>query len=149
MVTDILENLPLYVGLSENFRKAISYILTNDLKKLPIGKTNIHDELIFASVSEYHTLTSEEAKWESHKVFADIQIVLEGEEKIGYAPITVMNAITKYDCTRDLIFYSGHGDYISMRPGNFAIFLPGDAHQPCVAAKLPMAVKKVVFKVMV
>jgi biofilm protein TabA len=147
MITDTLDNLSLYEGLGLNFKKAIAFINSVNLAGLPSGKTPVEGENIFASVSEYNTKPSREAKWESHRVNADIQIILSGEEKIGFAPLEAMTVSEAYDESRDIMFYKGSGDYVTLKPGLFAIFLPGDAHQPGVAVELPAPVRKVVFKV--
>ena len=147
MISDTLDNLSLYTGLSDHFRKAIDYIQSVDLCQLPEGKLRIVGDDIFASVSEYVSKPAAEVKWESHITYADIQIILEGEEKIGFTPVDSMKVSEVYDAGRDILFYSGQGDYITMKPGKFAIFLPGDAHQPCVVLNSPVHVRKIVFKV--
>jgi YhcH/YjgK/YiaL family protein len=54
-----------------------------------------------------------------------------------------------YDAENDFALFKGHGDFMTMTAGTFAIFAPQDAHMPCIAIQEPQQVKKVVVKVRV
>ncbi len=148
MITDSLINIALYKCLSKNFATAIDFFLKNDLNTLPLGKTLIDGDTVFVSINEYTCKDISLAKWESHKKYADIQLVLKGSEKMGFAPLDGMTVLEDYNIEKDLIFYNGSGDYVTVDQSKFVIFMPQDAHQPGVCIGQSEEVKKVVFKVL-
>jgi YhcH/YjgK/YiaL family protein len=148
MITDTLEHAGLYAKISDRFAVALKYIQSNDLTKLEVGKFDIEGKEVYAMVSEYNSKSPEDAKWEAHKKYADIQLLISGEEKMGFAPITKMAVKEDYNPEKDVVFLSGTGDYVTAFPGNFVIFFPHDAHQPNVALHGSAPVKKLVIKVL-
>ena len=148
MIVDQLKNAKLYFHTSERFAVALKYLQTNDLAKFENGRYEIEDKEVFALVSEYNTKSLAEAKWESHNKYADIQYIVIGEEKMGFAPLGSMEVTEGYNPEKDITFLKGKGDYVTVKPGTFVIFFPQDAHQPGVAVNGSTPVKKVVVKVM-
>ena len=67
---------------------------------------------------------------------------------MGYGPISGMSA-GPYDAEKDFYKLEGSGDFITLRPGMFAILKPQDAHMPGMAISNPVSVKKIVIKVLV
>lgn len=65
-------------------KKAIEFIMAQDLNVLPFGKTVIDGEKVFINKSKIETKKSDELKYESHKKYIDIQIDLDGNESILY-----------------------------------------------------------------
>jgi YhcH/YjgK/YiaL family protein len=149
MITDRLEYYNIYTRISDRIANALMYLLTTDLKSLEKGTYIVEEDEIFAQVSEYVTKPADELKWESHFKFVDIQVIIEGEEKIGFAPLERMRIIEPYNDEKDIQFLSGKGDYLTARPGSFTMFFPHDAHQPGIATEGFSKVKKVVLKVKV
>lgn len=79
-------------------------------------------------------------------MYADIQYVVSGVERIGYAPLEGAREREAYDAARDVAFFEPGEQFVVLEPGMFAIFLPGDVHAPCGAAGKPSAVRKIVVK---
>ena len=52
-----------------------------------------------------------------------------------------------YDGTKDVAFFLGAGDWLTLTPGRFAIFFPQDVHLPCIQANAAQRVRKIVVKV--
>jgi biofilm protein TabA len=148
MIVDTLEHAGLYAKISNRFAVALKYLQTNNLSKLEIGKFEIESKDIFGIVSEYNAKNSEDAKWEAHKKYADIQVIISGEEKMGYALLSATAVKEEYNAEKDVVFLSGQGDYVTGKPGNFIIFFPQDAHQPGVAINGNTPIKKLVIKVL-
>ena len=84
--------------------------------------------------------------WESHRRYADVQFVQTGHERIGWAPLSAMTVTRPYDLEKDVQLLSGSGTMLPVPAGTFAIFLPQDAHMPCIAADKPAPVRKIVIK---
>lgn len=149
MIINKLSNAEQYYGVSQRIEKALKYLKNTDLAKLEIGKYEIDGKNILAVVSEYETKDIEKGKWEAHKNHIDIQFVVSGKEKMGYAYINEMKANSEYNEVKDVIFLKGEGDMLLVNEGTFAIFAPEDAHMPGINAGNSQHVKKVVVKILV
>ncbi len=148
MIVDLIENSALYAHIDDRLAIGLKYLQTTDFSNLEPGKYLIKDHEVFAMVSDYNSKLAEDARWEAHRKYADIQYLVHGEEQMGYAPVREFEASQPYNPDNDIVFLVGRGDYISVRPGMFVIFFPQDAHQPGVAITESMPVRKVVVKVL-
>ena len=80
---------------------------------------------------------------------ADVQTVLDGEEYMlvadaeGLAP-DARRGGSDTEFFRETPPASAR---VLLRPGIFALLLPGEAHMPCLAADRPATVKKLVAKI--
>jgi len=90
-----------------------------------------------------------QGRWEAHRRYIDIQYLVSGIERIGYTPVANLALTTPYDEDKDVAFYQGHGDILTLEPGMFAVFFPHDAHMPmlCEAGGSPKQVRKIVVKI--
>lgn len=150
MITSTLSQLHWYRIVSPNFEKAIQYALTTDFGAMETGKYPIDGEDVFAIVNEYTTRPQSECTPESHRDYADIQIMISGTERFGYTPLTDQPETTAYNPEKDFALYSipeEELNYITLPAGQFIIFFPSDIHQPEVYLHQPDVVKKVVIKV--
>lgn len=150
MIIDKLENAQFYYGLGEKFKKGFEYLKNTDLKNFENGKYEIDGDEIFVSVQDYRTKHENEGKFEAHKKYADIQFIIEGEEKLGYENIKNCKAVTIYDKKNDIEFLENLNDknrFVYAEENCFVIFAPQDAHMPCIAVKKPSYVKKAVVKI--
>ncbi|WP_160691429.1 YhcH/YjgK/YiaL family protein [Clostridium sp. C2-6-12] len=138
-----------YSSINKNFIKAFEFLKNNNLKELSIGKHEIEGEKIFALVQEYNTEKEEEKKWESHEKYIDIQLIVEGQEVMGYAPISYLNKEEDLRPEKDMIFYeeTSKGSNIKFINDEYAIFFPEDAHKPGCALNECSKVRKIVVKV--
>lgn len=148
MIADLLKNADIYAGMNDRLAIGLRYLQMTDFSKLAPGKYEIEGKELFASVSEYNSKKPEDAKWEAHQKYADIQYIVSGEEKMGFAPLSTMEVNEIYNEDKDIVFLKGKGDYVTAKPGTFVVFFPHDAHQPSVAVNESMKVKKVVVKVL-
>jgi len=149
MVIDKLSNAKQYYGLSGRIEKSLKYLQSTDLEKLEIGKHEIDGKNIFVVVSEYDAKDIEQGKWEAHRNYLDIQYVVSGKEKIGYASIDEMKMIGEYNQDKDVLFLQGEGDLLLVNEGAFALFAPQDAHMPGIKVNNGEHVKKIVVKILV
>lgn len=86
---------------------------------------------------------------ESHKEEVDIQLLLDGNEKIQLYDKEDVKISDDYNPETDCVFYSICGEPISeivLKKGKFAVFFPDDIHRPLVAIDVPQKLKKIVFK---
>ena len=147
MIKDRLENSNLYHNLSENLSKGFSWLQKNDLKNLKDGKYDIDGNKIYASIQTYET--KEDAKYEAHRKYIDIQYIVNGEEKIGVTDLSNCISCTNYDESKDIEFFDieKKDEYLDLDEGYFMILYPQDAHKPSISKDKTSTVKKVVVKV--
>lgn len=68
--------------MSEWLDIAIDFLEKTDLTNLPLGRTEIFVDKVFANVMEAQSLDETAVKFEIHKRYMDIQIDVEGTEII-------------------------------------------------------------------
>jgi YhcH/YjgK/YiaL family protein len=147
MILDRLENASLYRSIHRRFGQAFDFLTSTDLAALPPGRATVQGEELFALVNDYSTQALEKCRFEAHRKYIDIQLMVRGIERIGVADLSTMGHDEPYIAERDVAFFHGQGDPITLREGTFAIFFPHDAHQPGIAVAEPMQCRKVVVKV--
>lgn len=152
MIYDSLKNAGRYACMSENFRCAFELLCNNDLSRLPVGRYDINGENVFLMIQEPELKPWCEGRWEAHRRYADIQLVLDGCECIGYCIADEKTEIeTPYDTESDTLFYTGiEGNSAIVTPGEMMVLFPEDAHRPCIqpsdnTAKVRKAVVKVLL----
>ena len=138
-----------YERLSPNLDTALRFLASADLTKLEMGRNEVDGDNVFINRFDYTTMPEEQAALEGHKYYADIHVVLEGEERIGVTDAAALTA-GDYDEAGDFIPYEGPVDaWVTMRPGDILIVYPEDVHMVKVQRNGPCPVKKAVFKVKV
>lgn len=149
MIVDQLAHAALYERMTRHMHHAWTFLRRADLNTLAKGRHEIAGEDAFAMVHEYDTRPVDQATWEGHRKYIDVQYILSGVEGITCNDIGQMSATQDYDANRDFQPFTGQGDLLTIRAGFFAIFFPHDIHQPAVAIGQPGPVRKVVVKVRV
>jgi YhcH/YjgK/YiaL family protein len=148
MILDHLDRANRYAERSGRLFTAFEYLSKTDLAGLPPGRIDLDGERMYALVQEYVTKLPEEGKWEAHRRYVDVQYILSGHERIGYAPSEYLQSGT-YVEEKDFLPLRGEGVSLELSAGFFVVFFPEDAHMPGLAAGKPGPVKKVVVKVAV
>ena len=144
MVVDKLENLEKYASLNPLFADAIAFLKANNLDTHELGKLTLKENELTVNFAQARPKSKEEAKLETHNNFSDIQLPLSGVELMGYTPRADLPE-AEYNAEKDITFYEGLAqDYLTIKPGMFAIFFPEDGHAPGIT---PDGVKKVIVKV--
>ena len=146
MLYDSIENFIQYAPkILPGSRDLIPFLLSirsksfEEIKEMDFGGLDIR-------FGEYETKSAEEVPFESHKIFWDLQIVLEGEELVGYSPLENLREKIAYDPVDDIIFYSGSGQMFRLGKGMMILLSPFDGHQPGVISEEPSQVRKIVVK---
>ena len=92
-------------------------------------------EQAYAQLQHARTKPRAEQQAESHRVYADIQAVVDGEERLEVMPLDGLETTLAYDASRDLILYKmpAEASRLVMRRGVVAVLYPTDAHAPLQA----------------
>lgn len=147
MLYDNLENLNQYTGLFENLDTAIDYIEQTDLDSLPLGKTQIDGDDVFVLVSETPTTPSQELNFETHSIYMDLHVDLEGTELFEVA-LGDVHDITPYDEQKDFALFKADTSSAGiLGEGRFVVFMAEEPHKPAIKAEGFDKVKKCVFKI--
>ncbi|MBP5467606.1 MAG: YhcH/YjgK/YiaL family protein [Candidatus Riflebacteria bacterium] len=136
--------------LQERINYALDYLKKTDLEQLELGKHVINNWL-YINVQEYMTKDLSECKFESHKKYVDIQMMINGLEAIETSDIDKLELGTSYDEDKDVMFWKQKPNQMRtvISDGSYVILYPQNAHMPCVAIDKPIKVKKLVAKVLI
>ncbi len=122
--------------------------IINKAESAEVGKYQLENGA-YVSVQEYTTKARIDAKYEAHKKFIDIQLILSGREIIAVTPIEKMEIRDQYNEEKDVAFFQHNDectDYL-LEAGDFLILYPQDVHMPAVCVNEKSPVRKIVVKV--
>ena len=132
----ILSNLKYsdkFEGLHPGFKMVFDYIKSHDMLKAEDGKIILDGDNVFINVVTKEA--KEKGKLEIHKDYIDIQIIMEGEEYIGWKAEDRMSSYPEpYNAEKDIAFSDEESEiYVPLKQfGDFAILYPEDGHAPLV-----------------
>lgn len=149
MIYDNLENIQRYRGISKYLDLAVDFLAANDLRLLPLGRTEIMGEDVFANVMEAQAQEESIGKFEIHRKYMDIQIDIEGTEMIQIG----LGEAETLDCFNEqtdfgTVSCSGSASCV-MGPGRFIICMGEEPHKPGIVVSEERFLKKCVIKVAV
>jgi YhcH/YjgK/YiaL family protein len=144
VIYDYVKNLNVYAALLPRIENYIKFMV--DSWDLPVGRYELSDG-DFVLVQEGATKPVSEGKFEAHKNFLDLQVVVAGKENIKWQNIDLLNETVPYDEAVDKVNFSGEGDTLSINEGMFYIMFPEDGHMACVHLDAPSSYRKLVIKI--
>ena len=146
MVLDSLNNTARYAGLHPLFQRAFDFIQSTDFNQLEDGRIELEGERLFVNVCSLVGKPKEEGVLETHTRYIDMQLPRQGIEKIGWKPTSELQEPTQpYNEQDDIAFFADRPTaYSKIRPGQFAIYFPEDAHAPGIGKT---SIRKVIVKV--
>ena len=133
---------------SPAFHTAFEFLHREKLADMPDGWVEL-PRGVRASVQRYVTADARTLAFETHERFFDIQFLASGMEFIGVASRKGLTPRGPYDSENDVTFYEEPdlAGSVLLRPGDYVILSPQDAHKPRCAVGEPMDVLKIVIKV--
>ena len=151
MIADSIQNSSLY-PFGPAWKAAFDFLKTLT-PETETGKQLIQGDRLYAGIDSYSTKSRNEAKLETHRKYVDIQVLLSGTEVIELFPKKGLTVSEPYNPEKDAEFYQHPAEpqmRVTLKPGQFLVFFPEDAHMPCLTAgSTPQPVKKVVVKMAV
>lgn len=146
MVIDSLQNIERYYALLPALSEVSAFLRGVELSKLEVGRHAIDGDRLFVNVAHDALRSVDEAPMEVHNRYADVQLVVEGEEGFGWRERGECTAPQgAFDAERDILFYADKPQTVyRLHAGQFAIFFPEDAHAPLLGEG---SVRKLIFKV--
>ena len=146
MIIDSIDNLGKYVAMNPLFADVVDFLKSHDLQTLEAGKYPIKDKDLFLNLQMAKGRSQEAAVLETHIEMIDIQIPISGEETFGYTPLQDLPSF-EYNAEKDITKYgeTKAQTYVTLKPGQIAIFFPQDGHAPCITDD--PEIKKAIFKI--
>jgi biofilm protein TabA len=153
MIHDTLANAKRYQHLHPLFPLAFAWCLQPEHLAKPDGRYPIQGDDLFVIVESGPTIVAQHKRFESHRRYIDIQINLKGPEIMEWMPRAALTVGEDFKPDNDICFYQQPADLptrLMVRPQEFAIFWPEDAHKPCCnPGDASVSYRKLVFKVAV
>jgi len=136
MMLDTLESSQRWHSLHLGFAQAFEFLHEALATPPAPGKYVLEPDRLWVIVERGQGRSHSGAPLEFHRRFIDIQLVLTGDEQMGWAPLSGEVARhAAFDRDRDIGFLTEEPrSWFRIRPGDFAIFFPHDAHAPLAGA---------------
>ena len=142
--------------LAKDIQFCIEYAKRNGNKILSLvhGSYDVGYNDIKMNLGKYFTKSENEKFWESHKKYLDVQIMINGTEKVAINDIQDTE-VKSFDEEKDLTILEGDKAFdIIMKTGDVLVFFPNDVHKPELnvsenddSGNIRKIVTKVVFKI--
>lgn len=135
MILSKLSDSHLIEALHPSFKSVFDYLKQNDLSKVPTGRITLDTDNIFINIDDAVLRTQSEQVLEIHRQYIDIHIPLSGEEIVGWTPLDDLEVPSNepFDVKRDFALYAQKAStYFTVKPGQFYIMFPEDAHAPII-----------------
>lgn len=147
MIKDELINSNSYYGISERLKTGFEWLKNIDLNNINDGRYEIDGDKIYANIQTY--TTKDNAKYEAHRNYIDIQYMIKGIERVGVCSKEICTDFTEYDSDKDIEFMESTepDSWQTLGEGEFLVLFPQDAHKPSIKINNNQSVKKAVVKV--
>lgn len=150
MIATAVSDLGRYKGLGRHLDTAIDWVAGGGWNSRGVdGRLAIDGDNVYALYQRYFSRRPQEALFETHRAYIDIQFMLEGEELVEFRPYDGLEVAVPY--VHDIEFQkvpADHSQQYHLQPGFAVVFFPEDAHRPALAVGGdPYPCRKVVVKV--
>lgn len=151
MIVDTVSNAESCFSRHPLFRDAFAFIGRCVSEPPAPGRYELQGDRLYANVIEYEPSAGADPKFEAHREYIDVQVMISGTEVQGYAPVDSLEACTEYDADDDFQLYSFDPSLsrITLREGMFAVYFPEDGHIPKLACPAEGSCRRIVVKVKV
>jgi biofilm protein TabA len=148
VIVDTLANASRYRGINPLLDRGLEEMGRLAKNTLADGRHELAGQKLAAIFSSYTTEDPERKPFEAHRRFIDIQVVLQGQETLYWAPLPSLEPRGEYSEADDIAFFTGStGIAVPLEPGWFTVQFPQDAHKPGCPRGGPSQVRKLVIKV--
>lgn len=136
-------------GLHPVLAEALTQAIASWPQDKAPGRYELQGDDIFMNVMTFATQPPEQKKAELHEQYIDIQLLLAGEERILYGVTGSARQCEERHVEDDYQLCSAIDGMqrLDLKPGMYAVFMPGEPHKPGCVLKESEEIKKVVVKV--
>jgi biofilm protein TabA len=148
VIVDTLANAGRYRGIAPLLDRGLEEMGRLAGSPLADGRYERCGQKLTAIFSSYTTEDPARKPFEAHRRFIDIQVVLQGQETLYWAPLPQLEPRGEYSEADDIAFFAGSaGVAVPLEPGWFTVLFPQDAHKPGCPRGSASQVRKLVIKV--
>lgn len=114
------------------FQQVMAFLNSIDPQTITAGTHLIQGKNIFANVEYGKGKALHERRFELHRHYVDVQMLLAGHERQDYATSAAGDVLEDRLEKDDVAFHAVTGPVHSLRmhPGMFVIYFPGELHAP-------------------
>lgn len=149
MILAHIEDSERYFSLHPLFKQLFDYVKTHDLSQVPAERITLDGERLFINVADASLKSPEEQVLEVHRHYIDVHFPLSNNEVMGWSPLQGLQteSVNPFNDEDDYAVYAETAQtYLTIRPGEFAIVWPEDAHAPIIGeGKLRKLIAKVLI----
>ncbi|MCH3962147.1 MAG: YhcH/YjgK/YiaL family protein [Solobacterium sp.] len=147
MILDSLDHRGCYAEMTE-LKSILDVMAEIQPDTMPQSKMIIDGDKAFINPVLLTTKPFAETKFEAHQRYADVHCIIAGIEEIIVNDLSKVTEIEAYSKENDIGFYQGEsGTVCILKPGDFLVCFPQDAHRVAIAPSIPDAVIKLVGKI--
>ena len=123
-----------YFNLHTRMKKIMEYILLHDFSQQEAKRITLDGDDLFLNLDEVELKPKEVQRLEFHKRYIDVQVPLLQAETMGWTALSDLGSPDiAYNPDTDCGFYTQKAkEYFCIKPGQFTIFFPEDAHAPII-----------------
>lgn len=150
MILDTFENAKLYAGIHPGIDRLLSEVQKITPENFPTDKVFLDGNDVYMNPAQYETKEFDPAKFEAHKLYVDVMCMIRGEETIYVKrSANLLSYIKEYNPEKDVYFanFGNDGTAVHLKPGEFCILFPQDAHAPGCMTNKKENVLKIIGKV--
>ncbi|MGB7803323.1 N-acetylneuraminate anomerase [Buttiauxella sp.] len=149
MILGRISELTPQTAIAPQLLAIIKQALALHPETLAAGRHEIDGDVIFMNVMTFETAEPQSKRYEQHREYLDIQLLLSGQERIDFGPKGAAIEPDTYHEDDDYLLCDTVTpcQTLHMLPGMFAIFLPGEPHKPGCISDSSQTISKVVIKV--
>ena len=128
------------------YAQAVRFIEETDLAALPAGKHIIDGDHLWVNIVDSPMKTVEQARYEVHDRYIDIQVPLSKAETFGVLPRALCSRpVGTMDTDKDILFFDDPVKaLVTVEAGKSITFAPDTAHAPLIGEG---TIHKAIFKV--
>lgn len=143
MIIDKMDSIRLYAELLPNLENGLKAV--EAMETLDVGRYEFEGGYFMVQAGVTHPL--DEGKYEVHRNYIDVQIIVEGSEEVGWHHLSDLTEAIPYDPDKDAEFLTGDPEHVvKISQGMFWVGFPQDGHMPCCHTKEQQSYKKIVMK---
>lgn len=148
MIIDKISNMYKYFGSLKELELVYKILKEKDLAQVPVGQYTTDNPKVRYNIFTYETEGDCAKKAEFHIKEIDVQIILQGQEKMKLASFVNAPEIQGYSDEIDAAFIESKPLVENLADNTmFAVFFPGEPHATSMIYEKKSEIKKVVFKI--
>ncbi len=130
--------------------RAFQFLESASVESKAPGRYAIDGDRVYATVVEDKTRAVATAQFEVHRKYIDVHYLVRGKELIGSANPASLREAKPYSPEVEAALYEQPAKYkrLMLKPGEFTVFFPGQAHMPGCYVDKSEEIRKVVVKIL-